>query len=225
MFYNLFSHTRRQYSFFEKLKKLIVSYFLTFLFVFFSIFIINIIDYIVINFFNTPSILTLLKKTNNDINKLGWIKIVLIIPLIEEIIFRLFLVTTKLNLLLTSSFILFLFFNKSFFNIQYNSYITYLYLVIIIIINILLNKKIFIIQKIINKRINYFSTMSFLLFGFVHIMNIRELNFSIFFLYPFFILPQIIMGYFITNIRIKLGFLWGVSLHSFINLTGLILST
>lgn len=54
-------------------------------------------------------------------------------------------------------------------------------------------------------------------FGLIHIGNIDKIYNELMLLYPIYVLPQIIMGYFCSILRIKFGFIWGVGFHSFIN--------
>ena len=61
--------------------------------------------------------------------------------------------------------------------------------------------------------------VSILAFGLVHIGNLEKLYFSLLLIYPFFVLPQMLIGYFATNLRLKQGFVWGILLHCMTNLT------
>lgn len=59
--------------------------------------------------------------------------------------------------------------------------------------------------------------LSILLFGLMHIFNYAPMQWTIIFMYPFFVIPQLIMGWALTYIRFKNGFFWGVALHSLVN--------
>jgi hypothetical protein len=62
-----------------------------------------------------------------------------------------------------------------------------------------------------------FIILSMLLFGLMHIFNYAPMQWTIIFMYPFFVIPQLIMGWALTYIRFKNGFFWGVALHSLVN--------
>ncbi|HAH56367.1 MAG TPA: hypothetical protein DCM02_14065 [Flavobacterium sp.] len=67
---------------------------------------------------------------------------------------------------------------------------------------------------------HYLIKFSILFFGLIHIANASVLHWELSLFYPFFVLPQIIMGYFITNLRLKYGFWWGYALHVLFNAIG-----
>lgn len=55
-----------------------------------------------------------------------------------------------------------------------------------------------------------------ILFGYIHITN-YNLNTNVLLFSPILVLPQIVLGAYLSFIRIKFGFLWGVALHAFYN--------
>lgn len=59
--------------------------------------------------------------------------------------------------------------------------------------------------------------LSICLFSCVHISNFSPLQWPIIWLYPMYVLPQLFMGWLITYIRLKNGFIWGILLHCLIN--------
>ncbi len=145
--------------------------------------------------------------------------IILIGPLIEEILFRLVLVINRKNIsvfigvwvfeLLGGRIATFIVNNNTFF-IYYCliglgfGFFSYKYLPLKII-DLLNTKRIFIIKS------------SIVLFGLIHIFNISTFCWQLILLYPFFISPQIIMRYFITNLRLGYSFWWGFALHALFN--------
>jgi len=58
---------------------------------------------------------------------------------------------------------------------------------------------------------------SICLFGLMHISNYSPIQWPIIWIYPVFVLPQLIMGLLITFVRFKNGFIWGIALHCMIN--------
>jgi hypothetical protein len=62
-----------------------------------------------------------------------------------------------------------------------------------------------------------FIILSICLFGLIHISNFSPLQWPILWIYPLYVLPQIFMGWLITYIRFKNGFIWGIMLHCLIN--------
>ncbi len=66
------------------------------------------------------------------------------------------------------------------------------------------------------KRFIYIFYVSALMFGAVHMTNYQNGD-SLFFLFPIFTFPQIVMGIFLGYIRLKQGFIWSVLLHALHN--------
>jgi hypothetical protein len=54
-------------------------------------------------------------------------------------------------------------------------------------------------------------------FGLLHILNYIPLQLGILFLYPLYVIPQLLIGWLLTYVRFKNGFAWGVVLHIMIN--------
>jgi len=66
------------------------------------------------------------------------------------------------------------------------------------------------------KHFVWFFYISGLSFGLIHIQNYSGLN-NLWWLAPFLILPQALVGLVISYIRVRMGFKWGVFSHSFYN--------
>jgi hypothetical protein len=62
-----------------------------------------------------------------------------------------------------------------------------------------------------------FILTSMLIFGLLHTLNFAPFQWGIIYLYPLYVLPQLLMGWMLTYIRFKNGFVWGVALHILIN--------
>ena len=156
----------------------------------------------------------------------SFLMIAIIIPLIEEIIFRLPLNLKKSSIAISLS-ILYLRFSGNFlthildlsklkdiFNIGISIFI---FLVFMISTK---QEKLNLLNREHFKLIFYFIAISF---GLIHIINFHNINYYLIFFYPFYLLPQIFMGILIGNIRIKYGFIWGWALHCLINSTSFII--
>ena len=149
--------------------------------------------------------------------------IVFVIPLIEEVIFRLLLKVNKINVSISLSlWLLLLIKNGKITEVNFNNYEIYFKLFIVILFGLILYK-LALSDKIVRylatkeKVLFYFSVLSF---GLVHITNIKEFHWQLSLFYPFFVLPQIFMGYFIAKLRIEQGFIWGLLFHVVINAIG-----
>jgi len=59
--------------------------------------------------------------------------------------------------------------------------------------------------------------ISMCLFGLMHILNFIPLQWPLIWIYPVYVLPQLLMGWGITYVRFKRGFIWGIALHCLIN--------
>jgi len=59
--------------------------------------------------------------------------------------------------------------------------------------------------------------VSICLFGLMHISNYSPLHWAIIWIYPVYVLPQLLMGWALSYIRFKNGFIWGIALHCLIN--------
>jgi membrane protease YdiL (CAAX protease family) len=68
------------------------------------------------------------------------------------------------------------------------------------------------------KRFKYIFYASALLFGAIHMSNYDNGD-TLFLLFPLFTFPQIVMGLFLGYIRLKQGFIWSVLLHALHNMT------
>jgi hypothetical protein len=62
-----------------------------------------------------------------------------------------------------------------------------------------------------------FILASIIVFGLLHTFNYAPFQWGIIFIYPLYVLPQLFMGWLLTYIRFKNGFIWGIALHVLIN--------
>lgn len=221
-FFNVFSKQNYyQDSLTIKIGNIFKSYGLTFGFVIISLIVIKIVDYLLLKYTSFPSIIDLISLKQNKIHKYPFYLTVILLPFIEEILFRLWLKTSKFNFTISSFFISFhiLGGNIPAFNFGFIKYVL-ISLVVSLIVYFYYDK----IKLILNKYHSKFILVSCILFALIHILNIDKLYWQLALLYPIYVLPQFFMGYFITNLRLKYGFLWGVSMHALINLIPFLLS-
>ena len=141
------------------------------------------------------------------------------VPILEEMIFRLPIVTSNINFKFASfaciATVLFSFLKHKF-QIDINSIIISLFGFLLIAICWHFREK-----NNNNYRILFYS--SSILFGIIHIANFTPLNPQLLLFYPFLVLPQIFMGLIIGYTRVRIGFLWGLILHICINTPFIIL--
>lgn len=155
---------------------------------------------------------------------IGFILTCLVIPFIEEITFRLWLNFKPISLAVTGSLIFYKTIKWKIFEFNFYSIKDYILIFSTFIIGYLIFKTLKnpnILAKLNFLRDNYFKYFFYgniVLFGLLHISNFKPLDFSIIYIYPFYVLPQLISAIFLGVIRIKYGFGWGVLLHVILNL-------
>ena len=205
-------------SFYLKLKCLLYSYLFIFVLIVASfLLIITPLDYFIINILNQKSVIS---EINNRLiySSFGYLFVGLVGPFFEELMFRLGLKPKPINVVICIFVLSFFIFGgrviieTSFFSKYYQQIL--LSLITTTIIFGIFKNKIILFFKTYNSSLITFSNITF---GLVHIFNIKNLNWTTAIFYPFFVIPQIIIGYFITNLRLKYGFFWGLALHVLIN--------
>jgi uncharacterized protein len=142
---------------------------------------------------------------------------VIFVPIIEEIIFRLILRPTSTNIIF---YLLFTFFVFIFSIYKHNSFIMIIsFCIAAFIVFILSDKeKIAKTQFLILRHYGVFFYLACVLFGLVHVFNNEHFTVTFLLLAPIFILPQIICGGFLGFIRIRYGIIYSILFHSLINL-------
>lgn len=222
-FYNIFFNSK-EINIYGKVKRSIVSYFLIIFLILLTFPVIKLIDFIIINFIGLESVVALISKSRQLIDtRYSFVSIAIIVPLIEEIIFRLHLKPKLINMQISLSLIIIYVINGSILNINIYSSVFWISIVTTISVLYLVRINYGSILKLYNTKIKTITIFSIFLFGLIHLVNIKHLHYEISPLYFFFIFPQIIMGYFISNLRLKLGFFWGYGLHVMINTISIII--
>lgn len=155
---------------------------------------------------------------------INFLYILLIGPFLEELIFRLPLDFKLNSLAISFSLLFFRFSGTSLFDFSnmkgYFIRLIFTFLLGFIIVNMIPKGK---YEDKIKKHKTVLISLSIILFGFVHISNYSPLHLKVLYLYPIFVLPQIIMGISITHLRLKYGFWIGLMLHFFLNLLSVLL--
>jgi hypothetical protein len=207
------------HSLFQKIKNLSLSllfvYFIIFLCV---IFIIFPLDILITNVFHLESIRGLIKQGQEKIVSYPFYLVVFLGPFAEELLFRLALRLGKFNVAVFCGVFIYFIFGGSITKFDiYNIY--YLYIILISLIVSVVSYFYLSIKNVIflEQKKCWLIIFSVLIFGLIHIYNIKILHWQLILFYPFFVLPQMIMGYFITILRLKYGFFWGLLLHILIN--------
>lgn len=205
------------------IKYLLSSYFLCFACIFATVFLILITDKLLVSIFGIESIFKELQLANkNRSNSFGaftFIIVVLLVPILEELIFRLSLDLKRTSFAIAISILYFRFSATSIIKFNFLNKYDIIRLVSTILIFIFI--QLILPNDVLNRIKKYYYVWWFygvaILFGAVHIMNFNNINYYILPIYFIYVLPQIIMGIFIGNIRIQRGFFWGIVLHSLIN--------
>ena len=138
-------------------------------------------------------------------------------PIVEELCFRLCLSISRLHIAISLS-TLFLYFSGP---------IWFIDDALLFIIRLLISSIIFVFVKVFwNKNwvisdreiVKYWLLVcSSLVFGLIHIPNYHPIQYNILFLYPIYVLPQVIMGFITGILRLRNGFIWAVLFHVLVN--------
>ncbi len=147
-------------------------------------------------------------------------------PLLEEVVFRLPLNGTRFGFAAAISVILFRILGNSFTNYNIHNALVNINTIISIAVFFIINSRFPLkwLTCLRGKHFKFFFYATSIIFGLVHILNIKNINMNFIYFYPFFIVPQLIIGLFAGNIRMRKGFIWGFFLHSSINLTSFLFS-
>lgn len=201
-----------------KVKNLLFSFTIVFLLTFFAVLVLMLpLDWVITKVLHFESIRELISKSSKNINSYPVCLIVFIVPFFEELIFRIALKINKFNVSIFLGVLTYIVFGGKITPTLISTNNISLLLISVMTVNIsflYLPNKCYLFLKLNQRFIIYFSIFCF---GLVHIFNISVLHWQLILFYPFFVLPQIIMGYFITNLRLKYGFIWGFALHLLIN--------
>ncbi len=140
--------------------------------------------------------------------------ITIIGPILEELIFRLFLVP-KYSYICFSLSLIIIEISKSLWGINCGYELYLLALPAYVLAHYIFKDKSFNTTK----HFRLIVHVSVVLFAFVHISNFIDVEFWVYFIIPILTAPQILMGYILSFTRLKYGFIFAVLLHMLINFT------
>lgn len=205
--------------FVEKVMNLFLSFLFSFLLVMVSIgIIIKPLDLYITKVLDYESIIELIHTNGKLLFKYPFYLVIFIGPFVEEVLFRLILNLNKFNMSLFLGLILLKLLTHQLYEYNFYSFKFLCYVIICIIFCTLCNLYLpYKMINLLNLKKRGLIIISILLFGFIHILNIKIIHLQLLLFYPFYVLPQMIIGYFITNLRLKYGFIWGLFLHILIN--------
>lgn len=149
--------------------------------------------------------------------------LVILVPLIEELIFRLPLIFRPVFLGLSTGTFSYMLLPKIFDGIEllktdYSNYIAFsLACIVGYIAYVISSKKETSVRSFYKRNYNLIVWLSILSFGFLHILNF-DLSTKNLLLLPFFTLPQLVAGTVLSFIRLRFGFVYAICYHALQNL-------
>ena len=213
--------------FFSKVGTVLKTYGLIFLSLIAVGWLIYLADYLVINVFHHKSIQAQYNFTMDKMmKKAGMIKALLYIcligPILEELVFRFSLSFKKINLAVSIAVAIFMFGNliPAVKNLGVTIGLGYALAIRIAFSAIVCFALIRLLpddRKFTPAFKNTVIILSIIIFGLMHISNFIPLQWALIWIYPIYVLPQMLMGWGITYVRFKNGFIWGIALHCLIN--------
>jgi len=154
--------------------------------------------------------------------KIGFVNSILFVcllgPMFEELIFRFPLSFTKRRVTIALIIALF-YFSASFYHPHS---LVMLKLSIEVIVTLIIGGLCYAFVpdtplNISPKRKTQLIVLSITLFGLMHISNYQPIDLPLLWIYPIYVIPQVVLGFGITYVRFKNGFGWGLALHCLIN--------
>jgi len=212
-----------------KLKRTLVVFLIYLTSAIFVFIFLGLLDTFIVEYFFNHSILDQLKLNNQQINtdfgRYSFIVVVLVAPIFEEIIFRLPLKLGKVGISITAGLICYRLLAGRLFASEFYDLYSYLKIAIALIFS-LITFKFLPASWLVAMKANYkyFFYSVAVIFALVHLSNFSSFNYSVLLFYPFFTLPQFLMGLLIGYVRVEYGFLYGIALHSMINLPAFLIS-
>ncbi len=184
---------------------------LGFLLIVLGIFLTTILQFIVINYIDSD--FTNFNRNKYLINQRNFLKIVIFVPLIEELGFRLFLRPKKLFFInLSLSIISFYIIGFIFTDLQINYRIGISFIIFIISSVYAKNS-----MKIIKNNYAKVFYLSSFIFALLHLKAYHSLTLTQYILFPLIILPYFIYGLSFSYVRVKTNILLAILLHIVIN--------
>ena len=213
----------RYYKISVKINELFSIYLILFGFVMLSGTIIRGTDYIVTHLLHFNGIYNRDNSSLKDYLKhLGYLKggliICLIGPLLEELVFRLPLSLKKIHIAIALAVAILFFSGKLYTLTGVDWQLIFRLFAAVSAFCLTMKFGPDNLHLIDNKYKTIIDIVSICLFGFMHISNYKPIQWPIIFLYPIYTIPQLCLGWGLTYIRLKNGFIWCVLLHCLVNL-------
>jgi len=133
------------------------------------------------------------------------IRITFVLPLIEELIFRLPLKITKINLIVFISMVFFILFYR--FNLLFTLIISFLIILFGLLFLDKNSKFLLFVKHVLNSNFLIVFYLQAVIFGGLHLLN-YDLDLNKILIYPFIIISQVLTGLFLGFIRIR--YLYGI---------------
>jgi hypothetical protein len=190
--------------------------------------ILSTIDFGITKYFNFSILEQMRENQQRVMQKYGDDSILLILfigPFFEEVLFRLPLKLTKVGIGVSCSLLTYRILVDHFFIFDFRNPYAYFSLsaaviVFFLIVIIFPDPKLTLVKQKYFAHFFYFVAISFAL---VHLSNFAPFNSQVYLFYPIFVLPQLLMGLLIGYTRVKYGFIYGLAIHSMINLPSAII--
>jgi hypothetical protein len=174
--------------------------------------------------FNTHLNITDISEATKNNLTLPFYVIVILGPFVEEILFRLWLSFKKIEVIISFIFWLFILINGSYeeLNLSKNEWLTFVFLSLAYLwgVDRLFKKN----PTFLAKYKYHFYILSLVTFTLVHAMNFDFFTLHLLILSPLYLFPKMIIGFFMTRLRISFGFIWGLFFHIIINGISFVLS-
>lgn len=156
-----------------------------------------------------------------NFGKYKLICVAVIVPAIEELIFRLPLRKKSSFIAYSIAMLLYPLFGFSYFHFNFWSLEFYLFAGLFFVLLPFCLYRFFVwinLEAILKRNYKIYFYFMATLFAFVHIANFKPLNYHLIFLYPIYVLPQFVMGVSLGYLRNKCGIKYSWLLHGLINL-------
>lgn len=206
---NLFTYLKHPL-YFERNGKMNYKYFFKLFFLFFGLSLI--LQLVIIVFFNLPELPIV------EIGKVSVLSNILLtvifVPIVEEIVFRLWMKDKKYNLFISLFAIISLLIISL--NRNMNEMDVFADFGLLILLFIIFTCKV--IPGFQLKYFKYIFYSSCVLFGLLHICNYIDFQTIEWYIFPIVTIQEILAGFFLGFIRMKYGFIYGVLFHSSVNL-------
>ncbi|RCR65610.1 CPBP family intramembrane metalloprotease [Larkinella punicea] len=178
-----------------------------------------IIDKEILPWIGEPSIYATHYKIDDLLEEIGLFYgvflVTILIPIFEELAFRLFLKPSGFTIAISVALLLFFFTGDVYYIDSFSYYLRILVCLIVFFVIRRFDKKVLEVYSSVSP--SSWIIVSSAIFSLAHITNFDPIHYSVWYLYPIYVLPQFFMGLIASTIRINNGFIWSVLLHMLIN--------